>query len=248
MKFSLSAKQTLTRPTDLIHAQRYKLRSSNVRLTNSELNMRNITKTLIPAFALFAVLSATHASAQDAGPYLRGALGTTLQSDVSVRGTAPSTVRGSAKTKAALSADLAIGYDFANGFRLEGAYSRINGDLRSGRNLVGKAPLNAFMVNGFYDFNHEGQIQPYLGVGVGLTNVNAKSLRLVDPAVQLTGNKQVAAWQFMGGIGYQVNDNLVIDGGIRVLQSGHAKIRAAGSDFRLKREATTLQVGVRYKF
>lgn len=211
--------------------------------------MRKITIALASTLGFIALLSATTASAQESGVYVRGALGASVQGEVSAQGQAANTARGSAKTESAVSGDLAAGYDFGNGLRLEGAYSRLNSDLKRSGSLSGKgSALDAFMVNGYYDFNREGQFQPYLGAGIGLANVDAGGLRVGNPSLLLSGDKQVAAWQLMGGVGYRLNDNLVIDGGVRVLRTDDAKVRVGGNNYEVQREATTVQIGARYRF
>lgn len=211
--------------------------------------MRKSTIALATSLGFIALLSATTASAQESGVYVRGALGASVQGEVSAQGRAGTVARGSAKTKSAVSGDLAAGYDFGNGVRLEGAYSRLNSNLKTSGSLSGKSSaLNAFMVNGYYDFNREGRFQPYLGAGIGWASVDAGGLRVGNPSVLLSGDKNVAAGQLMGGIGYRLSDNLVIDGGVRVLRTNDAKFRVGGNSFEVKREATTVQIGLRYRF
>jgi opacity protein-like surface antigen len=64
---------------------------------------------------------------------------------------------------------LGLGYAFQNGFRLEGEISHRYNDYDEGVAGIDDGNIHAWaaMLNGYYDFNRGGSVQPYVGLGVG---------------------------------------------------------------------------------
>jgi opacity protein-like surface antigen len=70
---------------------------------------------------------------------------------------------------------LGLGYAWANGFRTEGELShRYNDFGEDGTPPLADGNVHAWaaMLNGYYDFNRGGNIQPYIGLGVGAARLN----------------------------------------------------------------------------
>ncbi|MEP6274755.1 outer membrane beta-barrel protein, partial [Hyphomonas sp.] len=101
------------------------------------------------------------------------------------------TMGGMSDADESLGFGLGLGYGFDNGFRLEGAAGYSDDDLTVPATFNGTAPVGAvsqtagnlqvmeLMLNGIYDFNPEGVIQPYVGLGIGVLRANAKANNLV---------------------------------------------------------------------
>jgi OmpA-OmpF porin, OOP family len=110
---------------------------------------------------------------------------------------------------------LGLGYAFANGFRLEGELGHRFNSIEPDANFGGD-DIHAWsgMLNGIYDFNHGGSIQPYIGVGVG-------AARLLNKAYTPLGNQQVNgedtvfAYQGLIGIGFTLSPQATLDLGYR---------------------------------
>jgi OmpA-OmpF porin, OOP family len=116
----------------------------------------------------------------------------------------------------------AIGYAFDNGFRLEGELGYRYNDIEiqpanvNGRG--GNAHAGSAMINGIFDFNRGGGIEPYVGLGVGLGRVYAHSNNTPGTPAAFQGfddSDTGLAWQAMAGLGLAVSEQLTIDVGYR---------------------------------
>ncbi len=116
----------------------------------------------------------------------------------------------------------AVGYDFGN-FRLESELSYIANDLDKitatvnapsepsvsvGVPIGGDATSVTFLFNGYYDFNAEGKLHPYLTGGLGYS--------YVDATVRFEGEKMsdydsVFTFQVGAGLYYDMTDNISLD-------------------------------------
>jgi opacity protein-like surface antigen len=120
----------------------------------------------------------------------------------------------------------AVGYDFGQ-FRLEGELSYREADLDSvtvntvtgpGVTLTGLGTFPAsgsgsifgFMANGWYDFDTGTPWVPYLGGGIGGAMVGFDVAGLDE-------TDTVFAYQVGGGIGYEINSNVTVSLGYRLL-------------------------------
>ena len=90
---------------------------------------------------------------------------------------------------------LGLGYGFGNGFRLDSTLGFRGGSLEPDGVINGGPPVDSaiyaydpgsdgkmslwdLMFNGYYDFNPAGSVQPYLGAGIGLAQIDAKAFSL----------------------------------------------------------------------
>ncbi len=110
---------------------------------------------------------------------------------------------------------LGMGYAFDNGLRIEGELAhRFNqyDDQDLSDALLDDGDVHAWsaMANVFYDFNRGGQVQPYVGLGVGATRFNNS---VVDGAITLGENDTVLSYQGLVGVAVAVTDQLDIDVG-----------------------------------
>ncbi len=144
---------------------------------------------------------------------------------------------------------LGLGYAFQNGFRLEGELSHRYNDYDEGVLLDGNIHAWAAMLNGYYDFNRGGGVEPYLGLGVGAARlVNSLNAGLIVSQDQDT----VLAYQGMAGVAFNVTPQLAIDVGYRYFVADDADFDAdtflgpATLDADYDHQAVTL--GLRYQF
>ena len=65
------------------------------------------------------------------------------------------------------------------------------------------------MANGYYDHDMGSPLRPYIGAGIGI----------VDSEIEVAGfgstSETDLAYQFMVGLGYDINPNVVLTGGYR---------------------------------
>jgi outer membrane protein OmpA-like peptidoglycan-associated protein len=127
-------------------------------------------------------------------------------------------------------ADVGVGHSFGNGFRLEGELAHRRNDI-SGEDADIKA--DSLMFNGFYDFNHDGRLQPYLGVGAGYARVDVED-----------ENDSSWAWQAMAGVAMPINDKLTFDAAYRLFRVEDLDFSGIDADY----EHQAVTVGLRYQF
>ena len=148
---------------------------------------------LLFAAAAAALMAPSMAAAQDSGVYLRGQLGYGVFSDQelvvndvdrlgggaigdeggAVLGSSASAIVGDVGSGGELGFSAGLGYDFGNGWRLEGDYANLFNDFGTvGGTTASSAKLRAetYMLNVLYDFEDFGRFAPYIGGGLGMAN------------------------------------------------------------------------------
>jgi OmpA-OmpF porin, OOP family len=143
-------------------------------------------------------------------------------------GQAPYMIGKGAKGDTGFGGALALGYGFDNGFRLEAQLAKGNAEFKNSgdSSTIGNINVWTAMLNGLYDFNRDGRINPFVGAGVGLARVNllAGSYDLANglnpnPNIALARASAVSvddsdtgfAWQLIAGLGLKLTDNLTAD-------------------------------------
>jgi opacity protein-like surface antigen len=177
-----------------------------------------IMKTLLLASVFAAsALTATVASAQDW--YVRGGVGGTFSSDLDGAATRD-------------------GYQLNDNIRLEGELAHLQGDV-SGP-LGGDVKVLGGFANAYYDFNPNGQFQPFVGAGIGLARVDVDSGAIDDDDTGF-------AYQFKAGVAHPFNERLT--GEVAYRYVGVTDVTAGTGPSRVDGDYTTsaVTVGLRYK-
>lgn len=190
------------------------------------MNFRTLTAVVVAATGL----SATAAAAQDAGWYVRGDAGGDFQSEINGS--------PSAKGDTGWMVSGAAGREIGDGFRAESEVLYL--DSQGGHAGAGDLKTIAGMVNGYYDFNHQGAWRPFVGAGVGFAQVK------VDGGPS-DGDDTGFAYQFKVGVAHPFNDRLTGEVayryfGVNGLEFGRGPSRLDG-DFSTQ----AVTVGLRYK-
>ncbi len=124
-----------------------------------------------------------------------------------------------------------FGYDYANGWRTElEAFYRTN----EASSYYGSESIDALsaMVNIFYDFLPDTSFQPYVGVGLGVANVEPDS-----------GPDDTAfAWQALVGFGMPISERLTFDAAYRYFRADELDFSPVEADY----EHQAITVGLRY--
>ena len=148
--------------------------------------MKKMSKlALVGVFATSLANADMHEEEQGGGMYVSGSLGMAANADTMFE--TPGTKGTVDLTGESLVGDVALGYAFANGIRIEGeiawipleigdlTYTKFDGapvDLvNQVAQIAGDASAQSFTVSLFFDFE-AGEWKPYLGVGFGVTNVD----------------------------------------------------------------------------
>lgn len=182
--------------------------------------------------ALFACLGAAPAYA---APYVSGSVGLGIAGDF--KEPALDYVYG---VDSGFVVNGAVGYDF-DGLRAEAAVGYQENNY-SNEDTLG-ASLLTVMANGYYDFNTEGKIKPYVTAGLGIAHIKADDdPGFPDPWL----DKTYFAWQVGAGVGYEVSTNTTVDVGYRYLKPEGIECSFHVTD--VSWESHNILVGIRYKF
>mgnify|MGYP003393474879 CR=1 FL=1 len=138
--------------------------------------------------------------------------------------------------------DAGLGYAFANGFRAEGELARRTDEVDVGQpyyeeyysssndNVI----ASSLMLNGFYDFNRGGAVQPYVGIGAGYAKVQIGE-----------ADDSNWAWQALAGVAIPLSERMSLDVGYRYFNVDDLDYPGV-SDADYQHEAAT--IGLRYQF
>jgi len=142
------------------------------------------------------------------------------------------------------------GWDFGNNVRaeLEFSYRTNDADRRVSPTggLHGSTSALALMANGFYDF-HINQWTPFLGAGIGFarvaSDIDSGGVLLVDDS------DIVFAYQFIGGVGYNITPRFVMSLDYRIFGTTDAELTTpGGTKFDSEYFTQNIMLGARYKF
>jgi opacity protein-like surface antigen len=210
-------------------------------------------KKRILAVLFSAVLVVAAAPAFAAGPYYAGIEGGAVWvSDSKVNTT---DFKGDASFDFGWGVGLVGGYDFGT-FRLEGELVyRINGPDKfsiAGESfgMSGDYTSTSLMVNGYYDFKTlSPSVIPYLGVGIGASNVQAditiEGERVVDES------QIVFAYQLIAGVAFPVSKELAIFADYRYFATTDPSFNSnfvAGNNVDMEYSSHNVMAGLRYNF
>lgn len=150
----------------------------------------------------------------------------------------------------------ALGYDFGN-FRVDGEIAfRIN-EINSvgGTRLKGGSYTAAFsyMVNGYFDFPTNGPVKPYIGGGIGFATVaidwNEPGFIPFSQVPLAGGSDSGVAYQFSGGIGYEINPRSTASFGYRYFAVEELQMMFdSGSPFTMEYQSHEFNLVIRYMF
>lgn len=165
----------------------------------------------IAGTAAILALAATANAAQ--GLYLGGKLGVAIPagSDFSDSGYTLDVDMDSGIAPA-----LALGYDFGNNMRLEGELAYQRNDINSVEVLgivlsaAGDATATTLGVNGYYDFNNEGALTPFITLGLGVAQVEVNNFETYY-TYPVSGDDTVLTYKLGAGLGYAVSEKLNLD-------------------------------------
>lgn len=70
--------------------------------------------------------------------------------------------------------------------------------------MDGETSILSVLVNGYFDFENDGPITPYVSAGLGFANVDIEVAGASD-------DDSVIAYQVGAGVGYALNEQLTLD-------------------------------------
>ncbi len=193
---------------------------------------------LFGAVSVLSLIAASSASAHDDdGWYLRGNAGYGVHTDAELTGGIDSSFHGNGlQSEGDDAVSLGIGYDFGDHWRVELDGDTLNtslGSISQTPNSKASLTTETVMLNAIYDFGDFGNLEPYVGAGLGLVRGKANLAAHDFPSVddELTRNPVCIGartefdasscdvndtdsgfgWQLLAGLGYKISDNLTWD-------------------------------------
>jgi len=214
-----------------------------------------MSKTLKTTLAMAALLAGTTGVANATeGWYGRADVGYSFDGETDLGPSSSGYAWGDSTLEHDWSQHLGLGYAFSNGFRLEGELGHRFNQIEPTPTIDAGGDIHAWsaMANLFYDFNRGGQLEPYIGVGVGAARINLTAFdHLPPPTFTADGEDTVLAYQGLVGFAVGLGEQWDLDVGYRyfVADSAEYDSRQVGtftgeSDY----EHQALTVGLRYQF
>lgn len=204
--------------------------------------MKKATKLLSLATVIGLSLSTPAMADTGSDWYVGGGIGLTVTTDSDY---SDSTSSGSFELDRAANLSLAVGKKFKENFRGEVELSYRTADLDSvaisgvgTASLDGDIETTTLLVNGYYDFETEVNLKPYLSAGIGFARHDA------EDSVLGSGDDTVFAYQAGFGASYTLSDKTDLYTGYRYLGSSDPEFSGLEAEY----DAHELNVGVRYSF
>jgi len=206
--------------------------------------MQRLLTSTILAFSFLPILSYS-AQAGD-GLYVGAGLGLSSSPDVTASGTSGGKVVFDNSTMGAA----VVGYDYGTNWRAEAEISRRAAGLKSvaATAASGEALATSLMVNAIYDLDVDSVVKPYVGVGVGLADVNIKNGTPFGGS-SINKSDSVTAAQGIVGASYAMNDKIDLFGDYRYYKTAKADFTTAvGTKTSMDFTAHSAMVGLRFSF
>lgn len=151
----------------------------------------------------------------DRGWYLSGGLGVHHPHDSDVEGTG---INSSVEIDQGLAGLVGVGYDYGSSWRteIEGTYRGSDVDKVSGVNGTGEVDAYSAMVNLFYDFDFGGGVEPYIGGGLGMSQVSVDSVGPIGGS-SVDDDDWGYAFQLGAGLAVPLNNRIKLTADYRFL-------------------------------
>ncbi len=140
-----------------------------------------------------------------------------------------------------------VGTNLAVGAKIGAARAEFEyGITKMGKKEDMKLGRQTFMLNGYYDFENSSILTPYVGAGVGFTDLK---LKFEEDDGLYSKSKMVFAYGLQAGVGIEVSKNVAVDVGYRYLKPSKSKWKEAdGDSWKNKVWSNEAMVGVRFAF
>ena len=100
------------------------------------------------------------------------------------------------------------------------------------------------MLNGYYDIDLESNFTPYVGAGLGYTNmkINEKA------GDTFSDRKSVFAWQLIGGVSYKCSDMVDVFGEYRYCSDEKPEFEQDAVKIKIEYATQIVNLGVRFNY
>lgn len=112
----------------------------------------------------------------------------------------------------------------------------------------GSLETSSVFINGYFDFETDSALTPYVGAGIGYTegkvDYSPSDVAIIDD------KEHFVSWQLMAGLTYQVSSGNEFFGGVRYRSSSDLEVDSvlAPFTFDVENKSTSAEVGYRVKF
>ncbi|NIQ01884.1 MAG: outer membrane beta-barrel protein [Nitrospinaceae bacterium] len=197
---------------------------------------------------IFILTFAPPARAQDhshhPGFYFGGWIGGTIRSDTPLEKIGVATQKTEFEPGYTLGAFL--GYNFGNNFRAEWEIGYRENVLRTGEGKDPQAGTSAIMINGFYDYHLNPNLELYAGGGLGVATSQLETISLGN---DLDESEDVFAYQLEAGVAWDISKTLHFTIGYRFFNSADPEFRLdSGEVFRMNLTNQEILLKMRYLF
>ena len=150
---------------------------------------------------------------------------------------------GEAEYDAGYTVGVALGY-MRDPFRVEGEIAYQANDMDTFNSLSHPADFNliTYLANGYYDVDTGGAFTPYVTVGLGAATVSFSETGSIDE------DDTVFAYQLGVGVGYTMNERLILDFRYRYLATQDPEFSDPPNVFEAETASHNLTVGFRMNF
>jgi len=148
---------------------------------------------------------------------------------------------------------IGAGYDFGK-VRVEGSFNKASNDIdeftaKAGGSGVtttasGDVDVTTWAITGYYDFENESKWTPYIGAGIGTTNVEVEKLTIAGINTG-DGDGDATSYQLKLGTSYEVAETTDLYG--EVAYTAISDLDIEGTDME-STNSWGLQAGVRFRF
>ncbi|NJN64557.1 MAG: porin family protein [Acidobacteria bacterium] len=186
--------------------------------------------------AVSAAAFAPAALAGESGFYISATGGLTWQNDQDLQWTSPSgSERGEARLDSGFLAGGAFGYDFGNGWRVEGEFIYQSVDHGGGALTApgvtgeGNYASTSIGVNGLYEFDLFGSPKARTYVGAGLAFFDEIDIDFEGEGIENSYSGGDIGFQILAGARYDVGERFFLDAGLRCVSVSSVDLEDEGT-------------------
>lgn len=144
----------------------------------------------------------------------------------------------------------ALGFEWVDGWRLEGELSWRRNDFDSVGDVTvedGRAEIYAAMVNMYYGLRKDSAVNPYLGGGLGAAWLSVDDLEF--GGTQVDDSAVRFAWQAMAGVDFALSDTWVLSAEYRYFSVNQVKMsNSMQAPFKVEYDSSAAMLGIRVRF
>ena len=205
--------------------------------------MKSISKLILPIGLLSSSILTPCFAGESKGIYFKGSAGITDIRDITASALGVSIP---VEVDSESVYEIGFGYDFGNDIRTEIVYDKTSGDISKVNGVASSADIDASTLSAsiFKDFSTESKFTPYIGIGLGTTNIDVGTITISGTSF-VGSNSNTETLTLTAGTSYDFNEssNLFLEINNRKV----GDVSVAGVEYS---DITTLgfNAGIRFSF